>query len=240
MLARRPSCRRARAVTSSRGCAASAAIVSRWSSRIVRQKNGGRRLSTTWSTRGAKGTDQEIDAAIRYLSRHFGRPAAESNTRPAPTSDPRTRPAVPVPSARGTAPAGSTPVEPQNEWRVYGQDPGGRRYSPLKQINAQNVAGLRTAWTYGTQEPSDAAPSVTPPPSSSRGTGAANAPGRRQRPPSPPSLTGDAARRRWRDVSHDSLRSCCRAGAGNRERDLEAHAQGRRQPGGAEPDLLGR
>jgi quinoprotein glucose dehydrogenase len=128
-------------------------------------------------TRGAKGTDQEIDAAIRYLSRHFGRKAVESNTRPAPTSDPRTKPAVPMPSAARTAPLGSTPVEPQDEWRVYGQDPGGRRYSPLKQINAQNVAGLRTAWTYGTQEPSDATPSVTPPPSSSRGTGAANAPG---------------------------------------------------------------
>ena len=66
---------------------------------------------------------------------------------------------------------------PENEWRFYGHDSGGRRYSPLKQINPQNVASLQSAWTYETQEPADAAPSVTPPAPPSRGGGAANAQG---------------------------------------------------------------
>jgi quinoprotein glucose dehydrogenase len=35
-------------------------------------------------------------------------------------------------------------------WPAYGHDPGGARYSPLTQINAQNVSTLRRAWTYHT------------------------------------------------------------------------------------------
>jgi len=34
------------------------------------------------------------------------------------------------------------------EWPFYGQDPGGMRFSPLKQINAENVQHLKRAWTY--------------------------------------------------------------------------------------------
>ncbi len=34
------------------------------------------------------------------------------------------------------------------EWRSYGHDPGGMRYSPLKQINATNVHLLQRAWSY--------------------------------------------------------------------------------------------
>src|SRR3989442_13043694 len=34
------------------------------------------------------------------------------------------------------------------EWQFYGGDPGGTRSSPLKQINRQNVASLKRAWTY--------------------------------------------------------------------------------------------
>lgn len=37
-----------------------------------------------------------------------------------------------------------------SDWPVYGHDPGGQRYSSLSQINRQNVAGLRVAWTYRT------------------------------------------------------------------------------------------
>jgi len=36
----------------------------------------------------------------------------------------------------------------QNDWPGYGHDPGGQRYSPLKQINASNVAKLAPAWSY--------------------------------------------------------------------------------------------
>src|SRR3989442_756009 len=38
------------------------------------------------------------------------------------------------------------------EWRFYGGDQGGSRYSSLKQIDRSNVAGLRRAWTYHTGE----------------------------------------------------------------------------------------
>jgi glucose dehydrogenase len=40
----------------------------------------------------------------------------------------------------------------QTDWPAYGHDPGGMRYSPLKQINAANVGKLRRAWTYHTGE----------------------------------------------------------------------------------------
>jgi quinoprotein glucose dehydrogenase len=37
-------------------------------------------------------------------------------------------------------------------WSAYGGDPGGTRYSPLTQINAENVRTLKVAWTYRTGE----------------------------------------------------------------------------------------
>jgi quinoprotein glucose dehydrogenase len=37
-----------------------------------------------------------------------------------------------------------------DEWPVYGHDPGGQRFSPLSEINRQNVASLQIAWTYRT------------------------------------------------------------------------------------------
>lgn len=38
------------------------------------------------------------------------------------------------------------------EWRSYGGDAGGTRFSPLKQITRANVTGLKKAWTYHTGE----------------------------------------------------------------------------------------
>src|SRR5262245_55370266 len=35
-------------------------------------------------------------------------------------------------------------------WPAYGRDPGGSRYSPLAEINRENVNGLKIAWTYRT------------------------------------------------------------------------------------------
>ncbi len=40
------------------------------------------------------------------------------------------------------------PTVSAQEWRFYGGDAGGTRSSPLKQINRQNVGGLKRAWTY--------------------------------------------------------------------------------------------
>ena len=38
------------------------------------------------------------------------------------------------------------------QWANYGNDPGGMRYSPLKQINTGNVKNLKLAWTYQSGE----------------------------------------------------------------------------------------
>src|SRR5580700_11064327 len=35
-------------------------------------------------------------------------------------------------------------------WPTYGNDPGGTRYSPARQIDRGNVAQLKVAWTYRT------------------------------------------------------------------------------------------
>ena len=44
---------------------------------------------------------------------------------------------------------GSTPLaQGAGDWRFYGRDPGGTRFSPLKQINTRNVSKLKRAWTY--------------------------------------------------------------------------------------------
>lgn len=65
------------------------------------------------------------------------------------------------------------------DWPVYGRDPGGQRYSPLKQINTKNVDQLQPAWTYHTREDvatssrafvppdMDARPNTTPNPAAS-------------------------------------------------------------------------
>lgn len=42
-----------------------------------------------------------------------------------------------------------------DEWPSYGRDPGGTRYSPLVDINRQNVGSLKGAWTYRTGDVSD-------------------------------------------------------------------------------------
>jgi quinoprotein glucose dehydrogenase len=49
------------------------------------------------------------------------------------------------------------------EWPFYGNDPGGQRYSPLSQINRDNVSRLEVAWIYHTGDVSngDTTPSKT-------------------------------------------------------------------------------
>src|SRR5579863_8358704 len=39
---------------------------------------------------------------------------------------------------------------PETGWPNYGNDPGGTRYSPARQIDRGNVAQLQVAWTYRT------------------------------------------------------------------------------------------
>jgi membrane-bound PQQ-dependent dehydrogenase (glucose/quinate/shikimate family) len=49
--------------------------------------------------------------------------------------------------------ASSAPQRPLTvEWRSYGNDPGGARYSPLTDITKANVSRLQEAWVYRTGE----------------------------------------------------------------------------------------
>jgi mono/diheme cytochrome c family protein len=48
----------------------------------------------------------------------------------------------------------------QTDWPTYGHDPGGLRYSPLKQIDPTNVAKLKVAWVYH-MKPSNAFETMT-------------------------------------------------------------------------------
>lgn len=46
-------------------------------------------------------------------------------------------------------------ASPDDDWPYYGHDGGGMRYSPLAQINRENVASLKVAWTFHTGDISD-------------------------------------------------------------------------------------
>src|SRR3984957_3469369 len=50
--------------------------------------------------------------------------------------------------ACGLALGQTSPASIDREWRSYGHDPGGMRFSPLKQISRANVHQLERAWTY--------------------------------------------------------------------------------------------
>jgi len=53
-----------------------------------------------------------------------------------------------ISTGRSTLAGGKKTGVPQGEWRFYGGDPGGMRFSALKQIHRKNVARLKEAWTY--------------------------------------------------------------------------------------------
>jgi quinoprotein glucose dehydrogenase len=92
--------------------------------------------------RGAAGSAKDIDAVVNYLARNFGQPStnvAEGN-----------RPASPADNAPAAAKHLDLKmhISPAEQWPVYGHDPGGARYSPLKQIVPANVAQLQRTWTF--------------------------------------------------------------------------------------------
>ncbi len=55
-------------------------------------------------------------------------------------------------SFTGAALALAQSQAPAEEWRFYGGDAGGTRFSPLRQINRKNIGQLKRAWTYHTGE----------------------------------------------------------------------------------------
>jgi quinoprotein glucose dehydrogenase len=55
--------------------------------------------------------------------------------------------------ARLSGVAAPPPHAPATEWRAYGYDALGSRFSPLTDIHRENVGALTVAWTYRTGEP---------------------------------------------------------------------------------------
>jgi quinoprotein glucose dehydrogenase len=63
-----------------------------------------------------------------------------------------TRTATLVAIAASSANAQARPQATDGEWRAYGRDALGSRWSPLSEITRENVARLQPAWTYHTRE----------------------------------------------------------------------------------------
>src|SRR6187397_1128423 len=49
---------------------------------------------------------------------------------------------------KAASPATPATYAASTEWPTYGHDPGGMRFSPLKQITPANVGTLEVAWVY--------------------------------------------------------------------------------------------
>lgn len=71
-------------------------------------------------------------------------------------------------SVSQAAPASTPDAKADGDWPAYGRTQSGTRYSPLKQINAQNVKDLQVAWTFRTgdmkrsTDPGEITDEVTP------------------------------------------------------------------------------
>lgn len=52
-------------------------------------------------------------------------------------------------------PVAPAQVSGDTEWPNYGNDPGGMRYSPLSQVNRENVSKLKVAWVFHSRDISD-------------------------------------------------------------------------------------
>ncbi len=54
-------------------------------------------------------------------------------------------------SSISPTPSTATVVNERTDWPSYGNTDGGTRYSPIEQINTENVSNLEVAWTYRTK-----------------------------------------------------------------------------------------
>src|SRR5262245_43067664 len=67
----------------------------------------------------------------------------------------RTWPMLVVACTVAVALHGRPDTPASGDWPVYGHDPGSARFSPLTQINRDNVSKLTVAWTFHTGDVSD-------------------------------------------------------------------------------------
>ncbi len=86
--------------------------------------------------RGALGSAQDIDDVVNYLAANYGQ---------ASMSVPLAAAAIADAPAAAKIFDSKLSVAPAEQWPAYGHDPGGQRYSPLKQITPENVGQLQRA-----------------------------------------------------------------------------------------------
>ena len=115
---------------------------------------------------GAEGSDEDFHKVLTYLVKFYGpeRGASEARARvgagsaagaPSPSTSGESvpPPASAAESKEDRLPSDGIAVEPAKEWRTYGHDAGGMRFSPLAQITPENVGDLKIAWVYHMRPP---------------------------------------------------------------------------------------
>ena len=70
----------------------------------------------------------------------------------------RFRDLISIPKTYPEPAAAASLTDADASWPSYGRDPGGGRFSPLTQINRNNVKSLKVAWTYHTGEAASSSP----------------------------------------------------------------------------------
>ena len=94
--------------------------------------------------RGATGSTDEIHRVVEYLTKNFGRQPVGGQSATVPRTSRVMPPLKTFPQRRN---------DPETmDWSAFGRDQGARRYSPLTQINTENVSKLVKTWTYDTGE----------------------------------------------------------------------------------------
>jgi quinoprotein glucose dehydrogenase len=119
---------------------------------------------------GAQGSDEELNAVLQYLTKHFGAPNAAAADARAAEPDTAAAGFARTPNKTASFPTSGHPADAAREWQTYGHDAGAMRFSPLQQINPANVNKLKVAWVYHMRPEGYTAPA--PP----RRPNAANAP----------------------------------------------------------------
>ncbi len=100
------------------------------------------------------GADSSSSAILACANRHSSRQGKRNGSHQARSAFVgNSAAAVHGPRSGGGLPAqGSEPLAAGADWPCVGGDRGCSRYSPLDQINRENVARLEVAWTYHTGE----------------------------------------------------------------------------------------
>ena len=113
---------------------------------------------------GAQGSEDDFNKILKYLVTFYGaqpgttgsEAASPAETPPgtgAGTTESASQPASDANAKEASLPAGGVAVDSAKEWRTYGHDAGGMRFSPLNEIRPENVSQLKVAWVYHMRPP---------------------------------------------------------------------------------------